>query len=98
MHLGANPNPVIEFLSEHLQQFLVESLIYTMFPHQIVVDCSPPQCHFVEQFFVCIYRYATISDPDAKGYFDLLIKVYPEGKMSQHFASLKPGNVVEVKG
>nr|XP_024924236.1 NADH-cytochrome b5 reductase-like protein isoform X2 [Ziziphus jujuba var. spinosa] len=43
-------------------------------------------------------RYATISDPDAKGYFDLLIKVYPEGKMSQHFASLKPGNVVEVKG
>jgi Na+-transporting NADH:ubiquinone oxidoreductase subunit NqrF len=24
--------------------------------------------------------------------------VYPEGKMSQHFASLKPGDVVEVKG
>nr|XP_024924233.1 NADH-cytochrome b5 reductase-like protein isoform X1 [Ziziphus jujuba var. spinosa] len=48
------------------------------------------------KYIVC--PYATISDPDAKGYFDLLIKVYPEGKMSQHFASLKPGNVVEVKG
>lgn len=42
--------------------------------------------------------YTPISDPDAKGYFDLLIKVYPEGKMSQHFASLKPGDKVEVKG
>ncbi|XP_015866415.2 NADH-cytochrome b5 reductase-like protein [Ziziphus jujuba] len=42
--------------------------------------------------------YTPISDPDVKGYFDLLIKVYPEGKMSQHFASLKPGDVVEVKG
>lgn len=26
------------------------------------------------------------------------MQVYPEGKMSQHFASLKPGDVVEVKG
>ncbi|XP_022143234.1 NADH-cytochrome b5 reductase-like protein [Momordica charantia] len=42
--------------------------------------------------------YTPISDSDAKGYFDLLIKVYPQGKMSQHFASLKPGDVVEVKG
>ncbi|KAJ6406615.1 hypothetical protein OIU84_010179 [Salix udensis] len=42
--------------------------------------------------------YTPISDPDSKGYFDLLIKVYPEGKMSQHFATLKSGDVVEVKG
>jgi hypothetical protein len=26
------------------------------------------------------------------------VVVYPEGKMSQHFASQKPGDVVEVKG
>ncbi|XP_068653215.1 NADH-cytochrome b5 reductase-like protein [Aristolochia californica] len=45
-----------------------------------------------------IRPYTPISDPDSKGYFDLLIKVYPEGKMSQHFASLKPGDMVEVKG
>ncbi|KAK8939967.1 NADH-cytochrome b5 reductase-like protein [Platanthera guangdongensis] len=45
-----------------------------------------------------IRPYTPISDPDSKGYFDLLIKVYPEGKMSQHFAQLKPGDVVEVKG
>ncbi|KAF9680923.1 hypothetical protein SADUNF_Sadunf06G0172100 [Salix dunnii] len=45
-----------------------------------------------------ICRYTPISDPDSKGYFDLLIKVYPEGKMSQHFATLKSGDVVEVKG
>ncbi|KAM3347749.1 hypothetical protein ACQJBY_021580 [Aegilops geniculata] len=45
-----------------------------------------------------IRPYTPISDPDSKGYFDLLIKVYPEGKMSQHFANLKPGDVLEVKG
>ncbi|CAL9122185.1 NADH-cytochrome b5 reductase-like protein [Musa acuminata AAA Group] len=45
-----------------------------------------------------IRPYTPISDPDSKGYFDLLIKVYPEGQMSQHFATLQPGDVVEVKG
>ncbi|KAG9152912.1 hypothetical protein Leryth_012535 [Lithospermum erythrorhizon] len=45
-----------------------------------------------------IRPYTPISDPEAKGYFDLLIKVYPEGKMSQHFARLNPGDVLEVKG
>ncbi|KAI4377349.1 hypothetical protein MLD38_014991 [Melastoma candidum] len=45
-----------------------------------------------------IRPYTPISDPDAKGYFDLLIKLYPEGKMSQQFAKLKPGDVLEVKG
>ncbi|KAJ1685312.1 hypothetical protein LUZ63_016702 [Rhynchospora breviuscula] len=45
-----------------------------------------------------IRPYTPISDPESEGYFDLLIKVYPEGKMSQHFASMKPGDAVEVKG
>ncbi|XP_074585650.1 NADH-cytochrome b5 reductase-like protein [Curcuma longa] len=45
-----------------------------------------------------IRPYTPISDPDSRGYFDLLIKVYPEGKMSQHFASLTPGDIIEVKG
>ncbi|CAD5185994.1 unnamed protein product [Musa acuminata subsp. malaccensis] len=45
-----------------------------------------------------IRPYTPISDPDSKGYFDLLIKVYPDGQMSQHFATLQPGDVVEVKG
>ncbi|KAJ6835588.1 putative NADH-cytochrome b5 reductase-like protein [Iris pallida] len=45
-----------------------------------------------------IRPYTPITDPESNGYFDLLIKVYPEGKMSQHFASLKPGDVLEVKG
>ncbi|KAL9224000.1 hypothetical protein vseg_000077 [Gypsophila vaccaria] len=45
-----------------------------------------------------IRPYTPISDPDSKGYFDLMIKIYPEGKMSQHFAKLRPGDVLEVKG
>ncbi|KAI3891181.1 hypothetical protein MKW98_007486 [Papaver atlanticum] len=45
-----------------------------------------------------IRPYTPISDPDSKGYFDLLVKIYPEGKMSQHLANLRPGDVIEVKG
>ncbi|KAF7838678.1 NADH-cytochrome b5 reductase-like protein [Senna tora] len=42
--------------------------------------------------------YTPISDPESKGYFDLLIKIYPGGQMTQHLASLKPGDVLEVNG
>ncbi|XP_078428027.1 FAD/NAD(P)-binding oxidoreductase [Wolffia australiana] len=42
--------------------------------------------------------YTPISDIELKGYFDLLVKVYPEGKMGQYIAELKPGDVLEVKG
>lgn len=45
-----------------------------------------------------IRPYTPISDPDSKGYFDLLVKIYPEGKMSQHLDTLKVGDVLEVKG
>ncbi|MCO5585691.1 hypothetical protein L7F22_039627 [Adiantum nelumboides] len=42
--------------------------------------------------------YTPISPPDSKGYFDLMVKVYPQGKMSRHIGSLKPGDTSEVKG
>jgi len=42
--------------------------------------------------------YTPLSSPGQKGYMDLAVKVYPEGKMSQHFASLKPGDTLEFKG
>lgn len=31
-------------------------------------------------------------------FINCTLQVYPDGKMSQYFASLKPGDVVEVKG
>ncbi|KAJ7527962.1 hypothetical protein O6H91_16G078500 [Diphasiastrum complanatum] len=45
-----------------------------------------------------IRPYTPISNKNAKGYFDLLIKEYPEGKLSKHIANLKPGDTLEVKG
>jgi NAD(P)H-flavin reductase len=45
-----------------------------------------------------IRPYTPISPPDSKGYFDLMIKVYPQGLMSQHIAHLKPGDTLAVKG
>lgn len=42
--------------------------------------------------------YTPISKESDKGFFDLLIKKYPDGKMSSHIHSLKPGDLLEVKG
>jgi cytochrome-b5 reductase len=41
--------------------------------------------------------YTPVSAPDAKQ-LDLAIKVYPDGKLTQHFASLKPGDTLDFKG
>lgn len=40
----------------------------------------------------------TSLDDDSKGYFDLLIKVYPNGKLSTHIDNLKLGETIKVKG
>jgi len=42
--------------------------------------------------------YTPMSRPDAKGHLDLAVKVYPEGKMSKHIASLRPGDTLDFKG
>jgi len=45
-----------------------------------------------------IRPYTPITTEDTLGYFDLLIKVYPQGNMSKHIDSLKIGDSLEVKG
>ncbi|RMZ87356.1 hypothetical protein DV736_g5421, partial [Chaetothyriales sp. CBS 134916] len=45
-----------------------------------------------------IRPYTPISDEDAKGHLDLLVKVYPNGPMSSHLHSLKPGDTLSFKG
>lgn len=42
--------------------------------------------------------YTPISRPEQKGYLELAVKSYPEGKMSKHIASLSPGETLEFKG
>jgi len=42
--------------------------------------------------------YTPISSDDELGYFDLLIKLYPTGKMSQHLKSMKVGDSIEIRG
>ncbi|KXX80081.1 NADH-cytochrome b5 reductase 2 [Madurella mycetomatis] len=42
--------------------------------------------------------YTPISDEDAKGYVDLLVKKYPNGPMSTHLHDMVPGQRLEVKG
>lgn len=41
--------------------------------------------------------YTPISDPDAPGHIDLLVKHYPDGKMSNHLHSLLPGQTLSFK-
>jgi cytochrome-b5 reductase len=45
-----------------------------------------------------VRSYTPTSSNSDKGFFDLVIKVYPKGKMSQHVDSLKVGEFIEVLG
>lgn len=45
-----------------------------------------------------IRPYTPVSPPQTQGYFDLVVKVYPTGKMSKHIGDLKVGECLEVKG
>ena len=45
-----------------------------------------------------VRSYTPISSDENKGYFDLLIKSYPQGNISKHVASLKIGQPLRVRG
>mmetsp|Transcript_24967 Transcript_24967/g.73833 ORF Transcript_24967/g.73833 Transcript_24967/m.73833 type:complete len:314 (-) Transcript_24967:259-1200(-) len=42
--------------------------------------------------------YTPTTTSDTRGYMDLIIKVYPDGKMGNHIDSLKVGDTLEMKG
>ncbi|XP_073267757.1 NADH--cytochrome b5 reductase 1-like isoform X2 [Populus alba] len=45
-----------------------------------------------------IRSYAPITLDSQVGYFELVIKMYPEGKMSNHFREMREGDYLAVKG
>lgn len=45
-----------------------------------------------------VRSYTPISGDHQPGYFDLLIKSYPQGNISRHMASLAVGQVIRVRG
>ncbi|KAI9741049.1 MAG: NADH-cytochrome b5 reductase [Cirrosporium novae-zelandiae] len=45
-----------------------------------------------------VRSYTPISSDDNAGYFDLLVKSYPQGNISKHLATLKVGQVMKVRG
>ncbi|OXV07532.1 hypothetical protein Egran_04701 [Elaphomyces granulatus] len=45
-----------------------------------------------------VRSYTPISSDNEAGYFDLLIKSYPQGNISKHLASLQVGQTMKVKG
>ncbi|KAG6876591.1 hypothetical protein C0992_012349, partial [Termitomyces sp. T32_za158] len=45
-----------------------------------------------------IRSYTPVSNDDDRGHFDLLIKSYEKGNVSRHFAQLKLGDKIRVKG
>lgn len=42
--------------------------------------------------------YTPVSPTGDVGFFDVLVKLYPNGKMSQHLASMKVGDKIKLKG
>lgn len=45
-----------------------------------------------------VRSYTPISSDNEAGYFDLLVKSYPQGNISKHLASLQVGQTMKVKG
>ena len=45
-----------------------------------------------------IRPYTPVSDEDARGYLDFVIKKYPNGPMSEHMHSMNPGQRLDFKG
>lgn len=45
-----------------------------------------------------IRPYTPVSDEDDKGHMDLLVKVYPNGPMSNHLHSMAVGQTLDIKG
>jgi len=42
--------------------------------------------------------YTPVTSDDDKGFFDVVVKVYPEGKMSRHLESMEIGDTIDVRG
>ncbi|KAF2454713.1 NADH-cytochrome b5 reductase [Lineolata rhizophorae] len=45
-----------------------------------------------------IRPYTPVSDEDARGYMEFIIKAYPNGPMSQHLHHMQPGQRLDIKG
>jgi len=45
-----------------------------------------------------VRSYTPISSDEDHGYFDLMIKAYPQGNISAHMATLRIGDIMKVKG
>ncbi|OJJ31568.1 hypothetical protein ASPWEDRAFT_696826 [Aspergillus wentii DTO 134E9] len=45
-----------------------------------------------------VRSYTPISSDNEAGYFDLLIKAYPQGNISQYLTGLRPGQTMKVRG
>lgn len=45
-----------------------------------------------------IRPYTPVSDEDAQGYLDFIVKKYPNGPMSEHIHALQPGQTLSIKG
>lgn len=51
-----------------------------------------------EQSKEIVRSYTPISSDEESGYFDLLIKSYPQGNISKHLAGLQVGDTMKVRG
>ncbi|KAH3666330.1 hypothetical protein OGAPHI_004519 [Ogataea philodendri] len=55
-------------------------------------------CRFVVDDKEVVRYYTPISNQYDEGFFDILVKSYPDGTVSPRFAALQPGQFVEFKG
>ncbi|KAJ2706384.1 hypothetical protein FB645_001656 [Coemansia sp. IMI 203386] len=63
-----------------------------------ITSCILVKAKIGSSFIPTMRPYTPVSPQDARGYFDLVIKHYPNGKMSGHIHSLAPGDILEING
>jgi len=63
-----------------------------------VASCLVVKAPIGEKGKDVVRPYTPVSDPEDRGFFDLVIKTYPNGVMSKHFAALQPGQTLDFKG
>lgn len=63
-----------------------------------IASCITTRANCGKDGMEIIRPYTPVSDNAVEGYFDLLIKLYPQGNMSRHIHNMQVGETLDIKG
>jgi len=101
-HGGMNPNEFVPMKVKAIDGYNYNTRVYHFELESPDATVDAPLTSYVLARYndgeKDIVRPYTPIHTHEKGQLSLLVKSYPTGKMSKHFAELKPGDVLDIKG